>query len=65
MLTINDDHLVMRRFHKPGVEKRSVVIVQPGDCDDWLSCRSTGEARSMLRPCAPEQLVEEAASRRK
>jgi len=49
MLTINaEDHPLMRRFHKPGAEKRSVVILRPEQYDDWLGCRSTDEARSFL-----------------
>jgi putative SOS response-associated peptidase YedK len=49
MLTINsDEHLLMRRFHKPGAEKRSVVILRPEQYDDWLGCRTTDEARSFL-----------------
>jgi putative SOS response-associated peptidase YedK len=39
----------MRRFHKPGDEKRSVVIVPPERYADWLKCQSTDEARSFLR----------------
>ncbi|MFM0095645.1 SOS response-associated peptidase family protein [Paraburkholderia nemoris] len=35
MLTINaDQHPLMKRFHKPGDEKRSIVIVQPDAYDD-------------------------------
>jgi putative SOS response-associated peptidase YedK len=50
MLTINaDDHPLMKRFHKPGDEKRSVVIIRPDDYEDWLSCRNTDEARSFLQ----------------
>jgi putative SOS response-associated peptidase YedK len=50
MLTVNaDDHPLMKRFHKPGAEKRSVVIVPPTEYADWLSCTSTDEARSFLR----------------
>jgi len=31
-LTINsDEHPLMRRFHKPGAEKRSVVILGPSN----------------------------------
>jgi putative SOS response-associated peptidase YedK len=49
MLTINaDEHPLMRRFHKPGAEKRSVVVLRPEQYDDWLGCRSTDEARSFL-----------------
>ncbi|MEX3816313.1 hypothetical protein AB3X96_39940 [Paraburkholderia sp. BR13439] len=39
----------MKRFHKPGAEKRSVVIVPPAQYGDWLSCGSTDEARSFLK----------------
>ncbi len=49
-LTVNaDDHPVMRRFHKPGDEKRSVAIVRPQDYDDWLGCANPELARAMLR----------------
>jgi hypothetical protein len=40
MLTVNaDGHPVMQRFHKPGDEKRMVVIVDPDDYGAWLGCR--------------------------
>jgi hypothetical protein len=39
----------MKRFHKPGDEKRSVVIVPSTEYGDWLSCGSTDEARSFLQ----------------
>ncbi|EON14854.1 SOS response-associated peptidase [Pandoraea sp. SD6-2] len=46
MLTLNSDHHpLMKRFHKPGSEKRSVVIIKPADYDDWLGARSMDEAR--------------------
>lgn len=49
MLTINAaGHPLMKRFHKPGDEKRSVVIVPAAAYQDWLGCRSTDEARSFL-----------------
>lgn len=39
MLTVNaDGHPVMQRFHKPEDEKRMVVILDPKDYDDWLTC---------------------------
>lgn len=39
MLTVNaDDHPVMRRFHRPGDEKRMVVILDPQGYDEWLAC---------------------------
>jgi putative SOS response-associated peptidase YedK len=50
MLTVNaDEHPLMKRFHRPGAEKRSVVIVPPTEYEDWLNCKSTDEARSFLR----------------
>jgi putative SOS response-associated peptidase YedK len=49
MLTVNaDEHPLMRRFHKPGDEKRSVVIVPPTEYGNWLASRSMDEARSFL-----------------
>jgi putative SOS response-associated peptidase YedK len=49
MLTVNaNDHPLMKRFHKPGDEKRSVVIVPPSAYEDWLNSQSTDEARSFL-----------------
>ncbi len=39
MLTVNaDGHPVMQRFHKPGDEKRMVVILAPEDYLPWLTC---------------------------
>ena len=49
-LTINaDDHPLMKRFHKPGDEKRSLVIVPQSEWDDWLGCADPEYARSFLR----------------
>jgi putative SOS response-associated peptidase YedK len=49
MLTVNsNDHPLMKRFHRPGDEKRSVVIVPRASYEDWLGCASTDEARSFL-----------------
>lgn len=37
MLTINaDEHTLMRCFHKPGDEKRMVVILRPDEYASWL-----------------------------
>ena len=37
MLTINaEEHALMKRFHKPGDEKRMVVILNECDYDVWL-----------------------------
>jgi putative SOS response-associated peptidase YedK len=58
MLTINaDGHALMKRFHKPGDEKRSVVVFDPEDYDAWLHARTEGDARSLLQPFDPELMV--------
>jgi putative SOS response-associated peptidase YedK len=57
MLTVNaNDHSLMKRFHKPDDEKRSVVIIQPTEYENWLSCRSTEEARSFLQLYPAKQM---------
>jgi putative SOS response-associated peptidase YedK len=39
MLTVNaEGHPVFQRMHKPGDEKRMVVILAPAEYDDWLTC---------------------------
>jgi putative SOS response-associated peptidase YedK len=49
MLTVNaNDHPLMKRFHRPGDEKRSVVVLRPEEYGDWLGSRTTDEARSFL-----------------
>jgi putative SOS response-associated peptidase YedK len=61
MLTVNsDEHPLMNRFHKPGDEKRSVVIVPPTAHMDWLTCKSQDEARSFLQLYPVEGLHAEA-----
>ncbi|MBL8447445.1 MAG: SOS response-associated peptidase family protein [Zoogloeaceae bacterium] len=60
MLTINaDSHPLMRRFHKPGEEKRSVVILDQVDVPAWLSARTEAEARALLQPFEAEEMVAE------
>jgi putative SOS response-associated peptidase YedK len=62
MLTVNaNDHPLMKRFHKPGDEKRSVVIVPPDEYENWLASRSTDEARSFLNLYPPEGMAAEPA----
>lgn len=64
MLTINaDEHPLMKRFHKPGDEKRSVVVLDPEDYEAWLSARTELEARSLLQPFDPDMMVTEADPR--
>lgn len=60
MPTLNaDTHPLMRRFHKPGDEKRGVVILPPETWDDWLNCRDPELARSFLRLYPADALVAE------
>ncbi len=55
MLTINaDEHLLMSRFHAPGKEKRSVVVLDDAQWDGWLQAQDEGEIRGFLRPFDPD-----------
>lgn len=57
-LTVNaDDHEVMQHFHRPGAEKRSLVIIPPEEYDAWLNCRNTELARTYLS-LYPAELME-------
>jgi len=57
-LTINaDDHPLMCRFHKPGDEKRSLVIVPRDEWHDWLACDDIEYARTFMRPYPAEQMT--------
>lgn len=48
MLTVNaDEHPVMKHMHKPGEEKRSIVILRPADYDEWLHTTNVDVARAM------------------
>lgn len=61
MLTVNAaDHPLMSRFHKPGDEKRSVVIVPPAEYEGWLGSRSMDEARSFLNLFPAKEMSAEA-----
>ena len=62
MLTVNaDGHPVMGRFHRPADEKRSVVVLEPGQFDAWLGADSVQAAQAMVRP-ADGVLVAEVAA---
>jgi putative SOS response-associated peptidase YedK len=64
MLTVNaDEHALMRRFHRPGDEKRSVVLLRPEEYGDWLGARSTDEARSFLNLIPAAEMAASAASK--
>lgn len=61
MLTINaDDHPLMQRFHKPGDEKRMVVILRPADYDSWLHA-PIEQVQSFLTQIPAEALYAEPA----
>lgn len=62
MPTLNaDNDPLMSRFHKPGDEIRSVVILPRESWDDWLGCRDPELARSFLRLYPSGAMVAEAA----
>lgn len=62
MPTLNaDSHPLMKRFHRPGDEKRGVVVLPRGDWDEWLACRDAEVARTMLRLLPADQLIAEQA----
>jgi len=62
MLTVNAEaDPLLRRMHRPGAEKRSVVIVPQTDWDDWLRCRDPELARSFLRLCPADRMAAEPA----
>lgn len=50
MLTINaDEDPLMRRFHKPGNEKRMIVILPPGQYAAWLQA-DPADAAAFFQP---------------
>lgn len=57
LLTINaDDHPLLRNFHKPGDEKRMVVILPEGAYDDWLSV-PVGSSMEFMRQYPAQRLI--------
>jgi len=60
MLTLNaENHPLMHRFHRPGAEKRGLVVLPRDAYDDWLASRSTDEARSFLNLMPADRMVAE------
>ncbi|PRE82320.1 SOS response-associated peptidase [Burkholderia gladioli] len=58
MLTVNaDGHNVMGRMHRPGDEKRSVVILRPEDYGEWIRMRDVEAARTMLQTWPAEDML--------
>jgi putative SOS response-associated peptidase YedK len=63
ILTVNaDQHDLMKQFHKPGDEKRMLVLVPPARHADWLHATAQTAAQLMLAMPAAE-LVAQAAPR--
>jgi len=57
MLTINaDGHPLMDRFHKPGDEKRMLVLLEPAHYHGWLEGKLVNEAE-VYRPFPADRLV--------
>ena len=57
MLTINaDEHSLMRNFHRPGDEKRMVVILPEGRYEDWLAA-PVERTMEFIRPYPADQLM--------
>ncbi|POZ61809.1 SOS response-associated peptidase [Chromobacterium alticapitis] len=60
-ITINaDSHALMRRMHKPGEEKRALVIVPPSQHEAWLNCRNPEAARAFLASWPAEGMAAKA-----
>ena len=63
MLTINaTGHEVMKHFHKPEDEKRSIVVLKDTEYKDWLHANQD-QARKLLNLASPGFLESEAAHR--
>ena len=55
LLTVNsDEHPLMRRFHKPGDEKRSLVVVPAEHREEWLQADDPGQ---FMRNFAAEEFL--------
>ena len=63
-LTVNaDNHDLMKRFHRPGDEKRSLVVVPEQEYDSWLNCNDPEIARSFMTLYPPKLMSAEPAPR--
>lgn len=57
-ITINaDEHPLMKRMHKPGDEKRSLVVISRSGYDEWLSFLDPELARSFIIPFSDDAFV--------
>ncbi|KUZ17351.1 hypothetical protein WI28_05415 [Burkholderia diffusa] len=60
MITVNGEgHPIFSRMHKPGDEKRAVVILRPGDWEEWLKTPNVEAARAMLQLYTAEDMAAE------
>lgn len=58
MITVNaEGDPIMSRMHKPGDEKRSVVILRSDDWEEWLTTSNVEAARAMLQPYSADGMV--------
>ncbi|MDN7609539.1 SOS response-associated peptidase family protein [Burkholderia multivorans] len=58
MVTVSaDEHPIMKRMHRPGAEKRSVVILHPDDWEEWLTTPNLEAARAMLQLYPAEDMA--------
>ena len=63
LLTINaDHHPVMKHFHKPNDEKRSIVVLQDKDYTKWLNA-NLNQARDLLTLVPNDFLASEPSPR--
>lgn len=62
MVTVNADiHPVMSRMHKPGDEKRSVVILRPDDWEEGHTTSNVEAERAMLQLFPTDEMAAEPA----
>lgn len=58
MITVNaEGHAILSRMHKPGDEKRSIVILRPDDWEEWLTTSNVEAARAMLQLYPADEMV--------
>lgn len=63
MLTINaDNHAIMKHFHKPEDEKRSIVVLKEDDYLTWLNA-NIEQANSLLKLASDQFLVSHVSAR--
>ena len=60
MITVNgDEHPIMKHMHRPGDERRSVVILRPDDWEEWLTTSNVEAARVMLQLYPADEMMDE------